>query len=236
MARLLLVAASAALLASTVRRGGGAGRALVGPVGGRLSAGQGASRHPYAEAQGQRRRSCCWIRAAPARCRGPGSFSVSASAAPAAGAARTAGTSARRVRLGAVRGTGTRSVWQADLDRSGNVCIANPSELGLYRGDASGEATVTLTDAASGKKADVQFAAGQWDRRLAGRACRSTSGAKISVTGLGAPATLTLRDAVAGAVGPRRHGAEPDPRQLPGAARCADRYVQRPIGGLATCR
>lgn len=123
---------------------------------------------------------------------GPGSFSVAASAAPAAGATRTAGTNVRRVRLGAVRGTNTRSVWQADLDRSGNVCIANPADLGLYRGNSSGEATVTLADAASGKKADVKFAAGQaissWPAALP-----ATSGAKISVTGLGSPTTLTLK-------------------------------------------
>jgi hypothetical protein len=122
---------------------------------------------------------------------GPGSFSVSANAAPAA-AVRTAGTSARRVRLGAVRGTATRSVWQADLDRSGNVCIANPADLGLWRADSSGEANVTLADAASGKKADVKFAAGQsiapWPSELP-----ATSGTKVSVTGLSAPTTLTLR-------------------------------------------
>src|SRR5687768_9979899 len=76
---------------------------------------------------------------------GPGSFSVSASAAPVA-VGRTAGNSARRVRLGAVRGAGARSVWQADLGTSGNVCIANPSELTLYRPEASAPADITLTD------------------------------------------------------------------------------------------
>jgi len=123
---------------------------------------------------------------------GPGSFSVLASASPAAGAVRGAGTSARRVRLGAVRGTATRSVWQADLDRSGNVCIANPADLGLYRGNSSAEANVTLTDAASGKSADVHFAAGQaiaaWPAGLP-----ATGGANIAVSGLAQPATLTLK-------------------------------------------
>lgn len=123
---------------------------------------------------------------------GPGSFSVAASASPAVGAIRSAGTNARRVRLGAVRGANTRSVWQADLDQSGNVCIANPADLGLYRRNSSGEATVTLTDSASGKKADVHFAAGQsissWPADLP-----AASGAKIGVTGLGSPTTLTLK-------------------------------------------
>lgn len=122
---------------------------------------------------------------------GPGTFSVSANAAPAA-TARTAGTSARRVRLGAVRGAGVRSVWQADLDRSGNVCVANPADLGLWRADSSGEANVVLTDAASGKKSEVKFAAGQsiapWPSDLP-----AASGTKINVTGLAGPTTLTLR-------------------------------------------
>ncbi|HEU0310747.1 MAG TPA: hypothetical protein VFR36_05970 [Sphingomicrobium sp.] len=122
---------------------------------------------------------------------GPGDFSVSADAAPSA-AARTAGTSTRRVRLGAVRGTGTRSVWQADLGQSGNVCVANPADLGLWRADSSGETSVTLTEAASGKKAEVKFAAGQsiapWPTALP-----ATSNTRVDVTGLGTPTTLTLK-------------------------------------------
>ena len=122
---------------------------------------------------------------------GPGSFSVSASAVPST-TAQAAGTSARRVRLGAVRGAGARSVWQADLARSGNVCVANPADLGLWRADSSGEANVTLTDAASGKKSEVKFAAGQsiapWPAELP-----AASGTKVNVTGLTAPTTLTLR-------------------------------------------
>ena len=123
---------------------------------------------------------------------GPGNFSVLANSSPASATGRTAGTSARRVRLGAVRGTNTRSVWQADLGQSGNVCIANPADLGLYRADSSAEAHVTLTDSASGKTADVHFAAGQaiaaWPAALP-----ATPGAKIAVSGLGAPSTLTLK-------------------------------------------
>ncbi len=122
---------------------------------------------------------------------GPGSFSVSASATPVAGAARTASTSARRVRLGAVRGVGARSVWQADLDQSGNVCIANPSELTLYRGDASKDATVMLTDS-GGRTATVAIKANQSDAAWPD-AIPVTSGTRVNVSGLGEPATLTLR-------------------------------------------
>lgn len=122
---------------------------------------------------------------------GPGNFGVSANSAPAATTA-SAGTSARRVRLGAVRGTATRSVWQAELGRSGNVCVANPADLGLWRPDASGEAKAILTESASGKSAEVSFAAGQsiapWPSSLP-----ATSGTKIAVTGIGTPTNITLR-------------------------------------------
>lgn len=121
---------------------------------------------------------------------GPGDFSVSASAASAP-TARTAGTSARRVRLGAVRATKTRSVWQADIERSGNVCIANPSELTLYRSDASKDATVTLTSS-GGQTASVEFKANQWDAAWP-KEIAVESGTRVNVTGLGEPATLTLR-------------------------------------------
>lgn len=122
---------------------------------------------------------------------GPGSFSVSASAGVVSGAVRTAGTSARRVRLGAVRGAGARSVWQADLGRSGNVCIANPGELTLYRPDATQAADVTLTDSA-GKSAKVHFAAEQWEASWPSELAVA-SGKRVNVSGLGQPTTLTLR-------------------------------------------
>ena len=122
---------------------------------------------------------------------GPGNFGVSTNSTPVAKTA-SAGTSVRRVRLGAVRGTGTRSVWQADIGRSGNVCVANPADLGLWRSDASGESKAILTESGTGKSAEVSFAAGQsiapWPSALP-----ATSGTKIAVTGIGAPTNITLR-------------------------------------------
>ena len=191
MARLLLIAASAALLAST----SAAAAVLVvrssGPTAGAYPPGKALPDNHVLklkatdtvvllDSRGTRTLS------------GPGSFSVTASAAPTATSANTAGTSARRVRLGAVRGTGgTRSVWQADLGRTGNVCIANPSELTLYRPDAATAADVTLTDS-EGKAATVHFAANQseasWPSDLEVKA-----GKRINVTGLAQPNTLTLR-------------------------------------------
>lgn len=123
---------------------------------------------------------------------GPGNFSVLASAAPTSGAGSAAGTSARRVRLGAVRGYGSRSVWQADLGRSGTVCVANPSELTLYRPDASRPTDVILTDVASGAKAQVHFDANQWDAPWPS-SMPVTSGARFEVAGAGPPQTMTVR-------------------------------------------
>ncbi|HET9353374.1 MAG TPA: hypothetical protein VFO32_05210 [Sphingomicrobium sp.] len=121
---------------------------------------------------------------------GPGNFSVSASAAPAA-VGRTTGATARRVRLGAVRGAGARSVWQADLGRSGNICVANPADFGLYRASSAGAERVTITDSA-GKTATVQFPDGQrivsWPADMP-----ITAGASYSVKGSGAPANVTVR-------------------------------------------
>jgi len=101
--------------------------------------------------------------------RGPGKFSATASAAntsTSALAALTGQNTARRSRVGAVRrpptgATSGRNVWQADVTRSGNICVANPADLGLYRANAAQAARVTVTDTASGKSAAVQFSEGQ---------------------------------------------------------------------------
>jgi hypothetical protein len=100
--------------------------------------------------------------------RGPGNFSAAASASnsTSALAALTSQNANRRSRVGAVRGVPTgatagRNVWQADLGRSGNLCFANPADLGIYRAAGGGAETVTVTDSASGKTAKVQFNAGQ---------------------------------------------------------------------------
>lgn len=132
--------------------------------------------------------------------RGPGSFSTSAAASGGATSSLTAiagqvGT--RRARVQAVRGgpsgaTAGRNVWQADVSRSGTLCVANPADLGLYRGSAGSETDVTLTDAASGKTAVVHFDIGQsiarWPAGLA-----VAAGSTIKVKGAGSPATLSVK-------------------------------------------
>ncbi len=127
--------------------------------------------------------------------KGPGAFSASASAAASGSAlsAVTAQNNNRRVRIQAVRGGPTgatqgRNVWQADLGRSGTVCVASPADLGLYRGSASSEADVTLRDS-GGKSASVHFEPGQsiasWPSALP-----VVSGAKYKVVGNGAGPTV----------------------------------------------
>ncbi|HEX2624622.1 MAG TPA: hypothetical protein VHM21_05160 [Sphingomicrobium sp.] len=125
--------------------------------------------------------------------RGPGSFSASAAASPSASSLAAAQGGNRRIRIQAVRGAPTgatqgRNVWQADISRSGNVCVASPADLGLYRSSASGEADVTLRDA-SGTSAAVHFEPGQsiaaWPRELA-----VSSGSKYKVVGIAPSPTM----------------------------------------------
>ena len=127
--------------------------------------------------------------------KGPGAFSASASAAASGSAlsAVTAQNNNRRVRIQAVRGGPTgatqgRNVWQADLGRSGTVCVASPADLGLYRASASREADITLRDS-GGKSAAVHFEPGQtiasWPSDLP-----VVSGAKYKVVGNGPQPTV----------------------------------------------
>jgi hypothetical protein len=130
--------------------------------------------------------------------RGPGKFTATASASAAATsslAALTGQSNNRRSRVGAVRrppsgATSGRNVWQADIARSGNVCVANPSDLGLYRANAATAERVTITDA-NGKSAAVQFSEGQkiasWPSDVP-----VSAGARYAVKGTGDPSNLTI--------------------------------------------
>lgn len=132
--------------------------------------------------------------------RGPGSFSTSASAAASGSAlaAVTGQSNSRRARIQAVRGgptgaTSGRNIWQADVSRSGKVCVASPADLGLYRSSAAKESHVTLTDSDSGKQAAVHFNAGQhiasWPTELG-----AADGRKVRITSPGSAAqTLEIR-------------------------------------------
>ena len=131
--------------------------------------------------------------------RGPGKFSATASAAnttTSSLAALTGQNTNRRSRVGAVRrpptgATAGRNVWQADIARSGNVCIANPADLGLYRANAAAAERVTVTGA-DGKSAAVQFSEGQkiaaWPAGVP-----ISAGARYTIKGSGDGATVTAR-------------------------------------------
>src|SRR5688572_5083958 len=131
--------------------------------------------------------------------RGPGKFSATASASNATTsslAALTGQNTNRRSRVGAVRrpptgATSGRNVWQADVARSGNICVANPADLGLYRSNAGAAERVTVTDAA-GKAAAVQFSEGQkiaaWPTSVP-----VAAGARYTVKGSGEASSFTVR-------------------------------------------
>jgi hypothetical protein len=131
--------------------------------------------------------------------RGPGKFSATASAANTSTsslAALTGQNTNRRIRVGAVRrpptgATAGRNVWQADIARSGNVCVANPADLGLYRANAGAAERVTVTDSA-GKSAAVQFSEGQ---KIAAwpEAVPVSAGSRYTIKGNGDGATVTAR-------------------------------------------
>lgn len=131
--------------------------------------------------------------------RGPGTFNTSASSGGSTSsiAALTGQSSARRSRVGAVRGgptgaTAGRNVWQADVSRSGNVCVVNPADAGLYRPDADTAGNMTLKEVGGSATATVEFAAGQ---RNAGWPATMpiTPGKRYEVRGSGSPVTLTAK-------------------------------------------
>lgn len=105
--------------------------------------------------------------------RGPGTFDVSVSSGGSTSAlAALSGSTASRRRVGATRGgdatrgaptgaTAGRNIWQADISRSGNVCMVDPADAGLYRSDADTAAVIAIRDTTSGQSANVEFAAGQ---------------------------------------------------------------------------
>ena len=128
--------------------------------------------------------------------RGPGAFGASASSVSRSGSALgaiVAENKGRRVRIGAVRGGGSsRNVWQADIARSGNVCVGNPADLGLYRSIGANEAMVTVSDIASGAKATARFASGQQIAEWPS-AVPVSSGKRYRLSGEGGATTLTVR-------------------------------------------
>jgi hypothetical protein len=99
--------------------------------------------------------------------KGPGAFTPGGPA-KAAGAMSSlgavTGASKGRARVGAVRSVGAGAakpnIWQVDVSKSTNFCVTNPTNVTLWRPDASKPVTLTVAGARTGNK-QLAWAAGQ---------------------------------------------------------------------------
>ena len=95
--------------------------------------------------------------------RGPGTFSPSAPVEATTTRTVTA-SSGRRARIGAVRTAGivpaAPTIWHVDVSQSGNVCVADPTNVNLWRPDATEPTSLTIA-AANGSAQQVNWPAGQ---------------------------------------------------------------------------
>ena len=107
--------------------------------------------------------------------------------------------SAQRVRTGAVRGDNTGPItrpnlWYVDVRESGPMCLANPSEVRLWRPGTRGEALYAIGPDGSKPTSKAAFGDGEmltvWDLSQA----PVTDGAKYAVAGAdGTPSEITFR-------------------------------------------
>jgi hypothetical protein len=99
--------------------------------------------------------------------RGPGTFAAGA-AQPAAtrSVQMAAAAPARRARIGAVRSVGTTAparpgtLWHVDVSKSSNICLADKSNVTLWRADATKPVTLVVAGAGASPKR-VSWPAGQ---------------------------------------------------------------------------
>lgn len=94
--------------------------------------------------------------------RGPGLFSPSS--AVQAGTHTVAGPDGRRARIGAVRSAGIvpaspTTIWDVDVSQGGTLCLANTSDVRLWRPDASEATELTITGP-GGASQSVEWPAG----------------------------------------------------------------------------
>lgn len=95
--------------------------------------------------------------------RGPGSFSPGGAVQAQTRSADS--SSGRRARIGAVRTAGLdpqgpTTIWHIDVTQSGTICLANTSDVMLWRPDSAAAAAVTIT-APGGESQSLQWPAGQ---------------------------------------------------------------------------
>jgi hypothetical protein len=99
--------------------------------------------------------------------KGPGTFTPGGPAKAASSMSSLSavtGASRGRARVGAVRSVGMGpskpSMWQLDVTKSSNMCVASPAGLTLWRPDTSKPGVMTLTGQA-GSSRQLKWAAGQ---------------------------------------------------------------------------
>jgi hypothetical protein len=128
--------------------------------------------------------------------RGPGNFSPNQ--AVQAGTRTTTTASGRRARVGAVRNAGLvpaspTTIWHVDASQGGNMCVADTSEVMLWRGDTSRATSVTISGP-GGASREVAWPAGAatvaWPSDLP-----ITEGARyqLAQSGVAVPARVTFR-------------------------------------------
>jgi hypothetical protein len=99
--------------------------------------------------------------------RGPGTFAAGAGQSAATRPVQVAAAApARRARIGAVRSVGTTAparpatLWHVDVSKSSNICLADKSNVTLWRADATKPVTLTVAGAGAAPKT-VNWPAGQ---------------------------------------------------------------------------
>jgi hypothetical protein len=128
--------------------------------------------------------------------RGPGTFTPASAAQAGPRVAQTADN--RRARIGAVRSAGIvpaspSSIWQIDVSQGGTVCLANTSEVTLWRPDASQTASLAISGA-GGAARTLNWPAGSttatWPSDLP-----IANGARyqLSQAGTAVPTSITFR-------------------------------------------
>ena len=128
--------------------------------------------------------------------RGPGTFSPSQ--AVQAGTRTTTAANGRRARIGAVRSAGIvpaspTTIWHIDASQSGNMCLADTSNVMLWRADTSQATSVTISGA-GGSSRQVAWPAGEatlaWPSDLS-----ISDGAQYSLAqpGVAVPSRVTFR-------------------------------------------
>ncbi len=121
---------------------------------------------------------------------GPGTFRVGE------GATRTRArfsnltrqNAARRVRTGAVRGTGegpvrSPNLWYVNVAASGTMCLYDLASVRLWRPDATSGQTFTVTEASTNSSLDVEFVETEAVRSLDPENFSLTSGSSYTISG-----------------------------------------------------